>query len=379
MVSGYRRCREKKSGASRAEFVKSLASSLEVSTAQANVGGALSTIRSLGQNAQNKALDARFAILQSSVERTNAINSALRQTFTSAITFAVQFAFMSVFNAGNKNGLTDKKKLAELMVGRTVNLRTSRKTMEQGEVLLEVNDLSILSDNKEYVLSNVDLKLHKNEILGIAGVQGNGQTELIEALTGLRSVSSGKISYFGKEYKNFSPRKIHQLGVRHIPEDRQKQGLIGEFSLTENSILNTYYEEEFSYNITLNWTNAKIEAKKIIEKFDVRTNSENINANKLSGGNQQKLLIGREMSRSINLLIASQPTRGVDVGSIEYIHNQIVFARNKGIGVILNSTELEEIIALSDRIIVFFEGKVIAEFPSDTDPNIIGLAMAGEN
>ena len=274
---------------------------------------------------------------------------------------------------------TDKKKLAELMVGRTVNLRTSRKKMEQGEVLLEVNDLSILSDNKEYVLSNVDLKLHKNEILGIAGVQGNGQTELIEALTGLRSVSSGKISYFGKEYKNFSPRKIHQLGVRHIPEDRQKQGLIGEFSLTENSILNTYYEEEFSYNITLNWTNAKIEAKKIIEKFDVRTNSENISANKLSGGNQQKLLIGREMSRSINLLIASQPTRGVDVGSIEYIHNQIVFARNKGIGVILNSTELEEIIALSDRIIVLFEGKVIAEFPSDTNPNIIGLAMAGEN
>ena len=123
----------------------------------------------------------------------------------------------------------------------------------------------------------------------------------------------------------------------------------------------------------------EVHNKKIIDKFDIRTNSENVSANKLSGGNQQKLLIGREMSRSINLLIASQPTRGVDVGSIEYIHNQIVFARNKGIGVILNSTELEEIIALSDRIIVFFEGKVIAEFPSNADPNIIGLAMAGEN
>ncbi|MFL2813002.1 MAG: ABC transporter ATP-binding protein [Paracoccaceae bacterium] len=274
---------------------------------------------------------------------------------------------------------TNNKELAELMVGRAVNLKTSRQNIKMGNVLLEVDNLSILTNKNEPLVSNVDLKLHKNEILGIAGVQGNGQTEFIEALTGLRKVSSGKISYFGKQCKNFSPRKIHQLGVRHIPEDRQKQGLIGDFSLTENIILNTYYEEKFSNNIALNWTNAKKEAKKIIEKFDVRTNSEDISADKLSGGNQQKLLIGREMSGSINLLIASQPTRGVDVGSIEYIHNQIVVARNKGIGVLLNSTELDEIIALSDRIIVFYEGKVIAEFPSNTDPNIIGLAMAGVN
>ena len=274
---------------------------------------------------------------------------------------------------------TNNKELAELMVGRAVNLKTSRQNIKMGNVLLEVDNLSILTNKNEPLVSNVDLKLHKNEILGIAGVQGNGQTEFIEALTGLRKVSSGKISYFGKQCKNFSPRKIHQLGVRHIPEDRQKQGLVGDFSLTENIILNTYYEEKFSNNIALNWTNAKKEAKKIIEKFDVRTNSEDISADKLSGGNQQKLLIGREMSGSINLLIASQPTRGVDVGSIEYIHNQIVVARNKGIGVLLNSTELDEIIALSDRIIVFYEGKVIAEFPSNTDPNIIGLAMAGVN
>ncbi len=274
---------------------------------------------------------------------------------------------------------TNNKELAELMVGRAVNLKTSRQNIKMGNVLLEVDNLSILTNKNEPLVSNIDLKLHKNEILGIAGVQGNGQTEFIEALTGLRKVSSGKISYFGKQCKNFSPRKIHQLGVRHIPEDRQKQGLIGDFSLTENIILNTYYEEKFSNNIALNWTNAKKEAKNIIERFDVRTNSEDISADKLSGGNQQKLLIGREMSGSINLLIASQPTRGVDVGSIEYIHNQIVVARNKGIGVLLNSTELDEIIALSDRIIVFYEGKVIAEFPSNTDPNIIGLAMAGVN
>ena len=176
-----------------------------------------------------------------------------------------------------------------------------------------------------------------------------------------------------------SPRDYKEIPCGSI----SISGFMGPHTVNLNTnlkkIVLDYYEEKFSNNITLNWANAKIEAKKIIEKFDVRTNSENISANKLSGGNQQKLLIGREMSRSINLLIASQPTRGVDVGSIEYIHNQIVFARNKGIGVILNSTELEEIIALSDRIIVLFEGKVIAEFPSDTDPNIIGLAMAGEN
>ena len=275
--------------------------------------------------------------------------------------------------------ITNKKQLAELMVGRKVNLSNSRKNIKIGKILLDVNDLCVLSDKSEQLVSNVSLRLHENEILGIAGVQGNGQTELIEALTGLRSVSSGNISYFGKDYKNFSPRKIHQIGVRHIPEDRQKQGLIGDFSLTENIILNTYYEKDFSTNMNLNWANAKKEAIKIIEDYDVRTNSKDISADKLSGGNQQKLLIGREMSRSINLLIASQPTRGVDVGSIEYIHNQIVEARNKGIGVLLNSTELEEIIALSDRIIVFFEGKIIAEFPSNTDPNIIGLAMAGVN
>ncbi len=272
---------------------------------------------------------------------------------------------------------TNNKKLAELMVGRTVKLRTSRRKMEKGKELLKVNNLSILSDKKEPILTNIDLVLHQNEILGIAGVQGNGQTEFIEALTGLRKASTGKIVYFGKECINITPRKIHALGIRHIPEDRQKQGLIGDFSLIENIILNTYYEKDFSNNLKLNWLNAKKEARRIINQYDVRTNSEDISANKLSGGNQQKLLIGREMSRSINLLIASQPTRGVDVGSIEYIHSQIIKARNKGIGVILNSTELEEIIALSDRIIVFYEGKIIAEFPSNSDPKIIGLAMAG--
>jgi simple sugar transport system ATP-binding protein len=272
---------------------------------------------------------------------------------------------------------TSNSELAELMVGRSVNLNTKRKKIDPGDVLLKVKNLQVISDKKEKVVSDVNLKLHEKEILGIAGVQGNGQTEFIEALTGLRKISSGEISYFGTNCTNFTPRKIHQMGIKHIPEDRQKQGLINEFSLTENIILNTYYEADFSKNISLNWNNARSEAARVMKQFDVRANSESSPAGNLSGGNQQKLVIGREMSRKINLLIASQPTRGVDVGSIEYIHGQIIAARNSGIGVLLNSTELEEIITLSDRIVVFFEGKIVAELPSNTDPKIIGLAMAG--
>ena len=272
---------------------------------------------------------------------------------------------------------TTNSKLAELMVGRSVNLKTRRNKITTGNVLLEVENLKVLSEKKETAISNISLKLHQKEILGVAGVQGNGQTEFIEALTGLRKISSGNISYFHQNCTNMSPRQIHKMGIRHIPEDRQRQGLVNEFSIIENTVLNTYYEKDFSEKISLNWNKAKSEATRVMKKFDVRASSENTPAKNLSGGNQQKLVIGREMSRKINLLIASQPTRGVDVGSIEYIHNQIIAARDSGIGVLLNSTELEEIIALSDRIIVFFEGRIVAELPSDTDPKIIGLAMAG--
>ncbi|MAI97703.1 MAG: heme ABC transporter ATP-binding protein [Rhodobacteraceae bacterium] len=272
---------------------------------------------------------------------------------------------------------TSNSKLAELMVGRSVNLKTMRNKINPGNVLLEVENLKVLSEKKETAISNINVKLHQKEILGVAGVQGNGQTEFIESLTGLRKISSGKISYFHQNCSNMSPRQIHKMGIRHIPEDRQRQGLISEFSIIENTVLNTYYESDLSENISLNWNKAKSEATSLMKQFDVRASSETIPAKNLSGGNQQKLVIGREMSRKMKLLIASQPTRGVDVGSIEYIHNRIIAARDSGIGVLLNSTELEEIIALSDRIIVFFKGRIVAELPSDTDPKIIGLAMGG--
>ena len=228
-------------------------------------------------------------------------------------------------------------------------------------------------------MSDISFDVKEGEIVGVAGVQGNGQTELVEALTGLRSSLSGEISYFGEKVPNISPRKIHQIGVRHIPEDRQKSGIIGNFSVSENLILNNYYEMPYSKYLKMDWDVVGIESQKIIKNFDIRTPSNETLAQNLSGGNQQKLVVGREMSSHVDFLIASQPTRGIDVGSIEYIHEQLIKSRNAGKGILLVSTELEEILALSDRIIVLFRGRIIEEFESNPAPEQIGLAMAGHS
>jgi simple sugar transport system ATP-binding protein len=234
-----------------------------------------------------------------------------------------------------------------------------------------------LNEKREPAVSNINFKVNQGEIVGIAGVQGNGQTELIEALTGNRKPSQGQFLFFNQNSTSMLPRQIHKMGIRHIPEDRQKSGIITEFSVAENLILNTYYQGIYSKGPLLKKEKVKSETKKIIKKFDIRTSSEEIIAGNLSGGNQQKLVVGREMSNKMKFLIAAQPTRGVDVGSIEYIHNQIVSARNEGNGILLVSTELEEILALSDRILVLFRGKIVAEFDSTVSPSEIGLAMAG--
>ena len=176
-----------------------------------------------------------------------------------------------------------------------------------------------------------------------------------------------------------NPRKIHQIGVRHIPEDRQKSGIIGNFSVGENLILNNYYAAPYSKHLKMDWDVVSIESQKIIKNFDIRTPSNDTLAQNLSGGNQQKLVVGREMSFHVDFLIASQPTRGIDVGSIEYIHEQLIKSRNAGNGNLLVSTELEEILALSDRIIVLFRGRIIKEFESNPAPEQIGLAMAGHS
>ena len=291
---------------------------------------------------------------------------------------------ISILRAGEIVGEADpkvasNKELANMMVGRPVNLSLERHSSKPGKILLDVKNLSVLSEKLDLAVSDISFDVKEGEIVGVAGVQGNGQTELVEALTGLRSSLSGKISYFGEKVPNLNPRKIHQIGVRHIPEDRQKSGIIGNFSVSENLILNNYYAAPYSKYLKMDWDVVDIESQKIIKNFDIRTPSNKTLAQNLSGGNQQKLVVGREMSSHVDFLIASQPTRGIDVGSIEYIHEQLIKSRNAGKGILLVSTELEEILALSDRIIVLFRGRIIEEFESNPAPEQIGLAMAGHS
>ena len=236
---------------------------------------------------------------------------------------------ISILRAGEIVGEADpkvasNKELANMMVGRPVNLSLERRSSKPGKILLDVKNLSVLSEKLDLAVSDISFDVKEGEIVGVAGVQGNGQTELVEALTGLRSSLSGKISYFGEKVPNLNPRKIHQIGVRHIPEDRQKSGIIGNFSVSENLILNNYYAAPYSKYLKMDWDVVDIESQKIIKNFDIRTPSNKTLAQNLSGGNQQKLVVGREMSSHVDFLIASQPTRGIDVGSIEYIHEQLI-------------------------------------------------------
>ena len=290
---------------------------------------------------------------------------------------------ISILRSGTIVGDADPKKvsnkeLATLMVGRPVNLSLERKKNKTGKSILKVKDLSVLSENQEIAVNKVNFEVKEGEIVGLAGVQGNGQTELVEAITGLRESVSGKIEFFERSMQSLTPRKIHKLGVRHIPEDRQKSGIIGNFSVSENKILNDYYQPPFSKNYIMSWEDVDTVSKKVVQNFDIRTPSINTFAENLSGGNQQKLVVGRELSNNVDFLIASQPTRGIDVGSIEYIHKQLIETRNNGKGILLISTELDEILALSDRILVMFEGNIIKEFGSNASIEEIGLAMAGQ-
>jgi simple sugar transport system ATP-binding protein len=216
------------------------------------------------------------------------------------------------------------------------------------------------------------------EVLGIAGVQGNGQTQLVEALTGLRKAVSGRIKINGQDCANASPRRITELGTAHIPEDRQADGLVLTYPVADNMVLNTYYLPPFAKGIVMQPQAINAAARERVEQFDVRTPGIGVPAGKLSGGNQQKVIIARELSRPIDLLIASQPTRGLDVGSIEYIHQRIIQKRTEGCAVLVVSAELDEIMALSDRIAVMYKGRIIDTLPArGASKNHLGLLMAG--
>lgn len=268
--------------------------------------------------------------------------------------------------------------LAELMVGRPVDLTVDRGLAESGEVVLSVRDLVVQDDRLHIVVGGVSFDVHAGEIVGIAGVQGNGQTELVEALTGLILPIAGKVTLAGQDVTLASPRSLHKSSVAHVPEDRQRDGLVLSFDLSENLVLDSYYQEPYSRGVVMDWDEARRHADKLITQYDIRTPSSRVSAGSLSGGNQQKLIVAREFSRNVKLIIASQPTRGIDVGSIEYIHQRIVEERDGGSAVLIVSSELDEVMALSDRILVMYRGKIVAEVPgSEATAMQLGLHMAG--
>jgi general nucleoside transport system ATP-binding protein len=272
----------------------------------------------------------------------------------------------------------DQSMLAEMMVGRAVQLEVERTPAKAGETVMIVEDLVVLDERHQVAVDGISFDVRAGEVLGIAGVQGNGQTELVEALTGLRPPVSGKVSLVGEEITNAKPRQITELGSAHVPEDRQRDGLVLTFPIADNLVLNTYYQPPFTKGVVLNEAKIHEQADRLIREFDVRTPSAMTSAGALSGGNQQKVIVAREFSRPIHLLIASQPTRGLDVGSIEYIHARIIAKRDEGCAVLLVSSELDEIMGLSDRIAVMYRGKIIEILTAEqATKEKVGLLMAG--
>ncbi|MBE7146022.1 ABC transporter ATP-binding protein [Bacillus mycoides] len=273
---------------------------------------------------------------------------------------------------------TDEHKLAELMVGRQVNFKTEKIDATPKEEVLSIANLVVHDARQLPSVKGLDLTVRAGEIVGIAGIDGNGQSELIEAITGLRKVESGSIAIKGKEITNWPVRRITEEGIGHIPEDRHKHGLVLDFSVRDNIVLQTYYKNPFSKKGILNFSKITGKAKALIEQFDVRTPSEQTLARALSGGNQQKAIIAREVDRNPDLLIAAQPTRGLDVGAIEFIHKKLIEQRDNGKAVLLLSLELEEILNVSDRVAVIYEGKIVAIVNAKgTNEQQLGLLMAG--
>ncbi|MDD5955442.1 MAG: ABC transporter ATP-binding protein [Lachnospiraceae bacterium] len=273
----------------------------------------------------------------------------------------------------------DENRLAEMMVGRNVEFKVDKKEQAPGEVVLDVENLHAKDYRGVDILNGLNLKVHKGEIVGLAGVDGNGQSELVEILTGLMKAESGKITVEGKDIFNKKPKEIFDDGVSSIPEDRQKHGLVMDFTVAENMILQNYDKPQFSKHGILNRSAISKFTNQLIDKFDIRPRGcENRLARQLSGGNQQKVIIAREVTNDKELLIAMNPTRGLDVGAIEFVHKYLVEQRNKGRAVLLVSFELDEIMSLSDRIDVIFDGKIEGSVKgSEADEKQLGIMMAG--
>jgi simple sugar transport system ATP-binding protein len=267
--------------------------------------------------------------------------------------------------------------LASMMVGRAVKLRVDKEPAQPGAPVLTVTGLKVVDDRDHLAVDGVDVEVRAGEVLGIAGVQGNGQTELVEAVMALRPVLEGQISLSGTNLIGRKTAAVLAAGVGYVPEDRSVDGLIKEFSVAENLILDTYHRAPNASGFALRPEAITSGARERIEEFDIRTGSYETPVGTLSGGNQQKVIVAREMSRQLKLLIAAQPTRGVDVGSTEFIHARVIQERDAGAGVLLVSSELDEVVALADRIAVMYRGKILATVPPDTPREQLGLLMAG--
>lgn len=271
-----------------------------------------------------------------------------------------------------------QQSLAEMMVGRAVVLSVDKGTSSPADVALTVSDLVVRDDRGQTAVDRLELSVRRGEIVGIAGVEGNGQRELVEAITGVRHPKSGSIEIDGIVTTRSSPRSIHRHGVAHIPEDREKDGLVGSYSIADNLVLNQYSVEPFASRGRRRFAAVAENAKHLVERFQVATPGITTRVDALSGGNKQKVIVARELSTDNKLIVASQPTRGVDVGSIEFIHQQLINERDEGVGVLLVSAELDEIFSLSDRILVIYEGSIVADLDAaSATREQVGLLMSG--
>ncbi|MBV9093238.1 MAG: ABC transporter ATP-binding protein, partial [Streptosporangiaceae bacterium] len=278
---------------------------------------------------------------------------------------------------GNRSPSATEDELASLMVGRNVQLRVSKAAAKPGNVVLDVAELTVADETGRVWVDGISFGVRSGEILGVAGVQGNGQTELCEALMGLRPATAGRVTLAGRDLTHATPAQRLRAGVAYIPEDRREDGLIGDFSVADNMVLDTYRAPPFSAGINLNLGAIGRNAAERVAEFDVRTPSPDAPVGTLSGGNQQKVILARELGHEHKVLVASQPTRGLDVGSIEFVHRRIVEQRDRGVAVLIVSAELDEIYALADRIAVMYEGRITGVRPPTVPAEELGLLMAG--
>jgi simple sugar transport system ATP-binding protein len=274
---------------------------------------------------------------------------------------------------------TTREEIAFMMVGRNISQQLDKAPFRKGLPVLEVKDLVASRDRGQPPLKNITFEVHAGEILGVAGVEGNGQTELVEILTGLREAKSGSIRISGRETMNLSPKKILGSNLSHIPEDRLRRGLVLDYSVADNLILGRHLDSTFSGQVFLHRDQINLNAEEMIHEYDIRPNDKDVVVRSMSGGNQQKVIIARELSRNAQLIVANQPTRGVDIGSIEFVHQQILLEREAGKAVLLVSADLSEVMSLSDRIAVMYGGEIIGIFDADErSEGEIGLMMTGK-